>query len=277
MQFSEKLKELRAQKGVSQSELAEKIYVSRSAVAKWENGWGLPSNESLGLLSEYFGVSKEELYSDEPTENVIVQKNKVISHSRKLIIIISTVCAVALTAIIVLSLVFGLKSSAPAKPVTPNRDVKEFTPTKIKGTLYGGAQYDHDEGCWTTPHEEWKRRGYRDLAASGEQLYWEKYTFTTGDELAMIVRFDPYRIDVIRDYWINAACVGLKYNSDVFDIVRAGAEDECEHGEYNPIYLITVKKPCQNEEIVLYIVMPGMEITKDSKPSSKLIITVLPS
>ena len=50
MEFSEKLKELRMQKGISQTKLAEDIHISRSAVAKWENGLGLPNDEYLQLL-----------------------------------------------------------------------------------------------------------------------------------------------------------------------------------------------------------------------------------
>lgn len=38
MEFHLRLKELRAQRGISQRELAEQIHISRSAVAKWENG-----------------------------------------------------------------------------------------------------------------------------------------------------------------------------------------------------------------------------------------------
>lgn len=57
MEFCDKLKELRAEKGISQTTLAADIHISRSAVAKWENGLGLPNDESLKLLSEYFGVS----------------------------------------------------------------------------------------------------------------------------------------------------------------------------------------------------------------------------
>ena len=47
MEFCDKLKELRAEKGVSQTKLAADIHISRSAVAKWENGLGLPNDESL--------------------------------------------------------------------------------------------------------------------------------------------------------------------------------------------------------------------------------------
>ena len=42
MNFADKLKELRKQKGISQEQLAEKIYVSRQAITKWESGNGIP-------------------------------------------------------------------------------------------------------------------------------------------------------------------------------------------------------------------------------------------
>ena len=51
MEFGTRLKELRAEKGVSQAKLAADIHISRSAVAKWENGLGLPNDESLRMLS----------------------------------------------------------------------------------------------------------------------------------------------------------------------------------------------------------------------------------
>lgn len=61
MEFSEKLRELRLQKGISQAKLAADIHISRSAVAKWENGLGLPSEESLKILAEYFNIGIGEL------------------------------------------------------------------------------------------------------------------------------------------------------------------------------------------------------------------------
>ena len=49
--------ELRTKKGLSQDELAEKIYVTRQAVSRWENGETVPNTESLKLLSKFFDVS----------------------------------------------------------------------------------------------------------------------------------------------------------------------------------------------------------------------------
>jgi transcriptional regulator with XRE-family HTH domain len=48
---------LRTQKGISQDELAEKVYVTRQAVSRWENGETIPNTETLKLLSSFFGVS----------------------------------------------------------------------------------------------------------------------------------------------------------------------------------------------------------------------------
>ena len=51
------LLELRAQKGLTQEELAEKIYVTRQAVSRWENGDTVPNTETLKVLSKFYGVS----------------------------------------------------------------------------------------------------------------------------------------------------------------------------------------------------------------------------
>lgn len=51
------LLKLRNQKGLSQKELAEKVYVTRQAVSRWENGETVPNTETLKLLSKLFDVS----------------------------------------------------------------------------------------------------------------------------------------------------------------------------------------------------------------------------
>ena len=65
MEFNEKLQDLRKQKGLTQEELAEYLYVSRTAISKWESGRGFPNIESLKEISKFFSVSLDELLSGE--------------------------------------------------------------------------------------------------------------------------------------------------------------------------------------------------------------------
>ncbi len=80
MEFNEKLQELRKQKGITQEELAQSIFVSRTAVSKWESGRGYPNIESLKALAKFFGVTVDELLSGDElltvAEEESVQKNK---------------------------------------------------------------------------------------------------------------------------------------------------------------------------------------------------------
>ena len=65
MEFNEKLQELRKQKGLTQEELAQALFVSRAAVSKWESGRGYPNIESLKAISKIFSVTVDELLSGE--------------------------------------------------------------------------------------------------------------------------------------------------------------------------------------------------------------------
>lgn len=65
MEFNEKLQELRKQNGITQEELASKLYVSRTAISKWESGRGYPSIDSLKLIAQYFSVTVDELLSSD--------------------------------------------------------------------------------------------------------------------------------------------------------------------------------------------------------------------
>lgn len=64
MNFSEKLKEIRKDKGLSQEQLAEKIGVSRQAITKWETGKGLPDVENMVIIAEIFKTTLDELLRD---------------------------------------------------------------------------------------------------------------------------------------------------------------------------------------------------------------------
>lgn len=76
MEFHEKLQELRKSKGLTQEELSEELYVSRTAVSKWESGRGYPSIDSLKEISKYFSVTIDELLSTEKLLSIAEKENR---------------------------------------------------------------------------------------------------------------------------------------------------------------------------------------------------------
>ena len=76
MEFNEKLQELRKQKGLTQEELAEQLYVSRTAISKWESGRGYPNIESLKAIAKFFSVTVDELLSSDEMLTTAEEDNK---------------------------------------------------------------------------------------------------------------------------------------------------------------------------------------------------------
>jgi len=83
MLFAETLRKLRAESGISQRELAERIYVTRSTVARWENGSRMPDAVMISRLSQCLGVPVGTLLSaaaqsDETPNVILVDDRKII-------------------------------------------------------------------------------------------------------------------------------------------------------------------------------------------------------
>ena len=86
METKDVVYELRTKKGLSQDELAEKVYVTRQAVSRWETGETVPNTETLKLLSTFFGVSINTLLGSPrtlicqccgmPLEDAIISREK---------------------------------------------------------------------------------------------------------------------------------------------------------------------------------------------------------
>ena len=76
MEFNEKLQELRKQKNMTQEDLAASLYVSRTAVSKWESGRGYPNIDSLKTISKFFGITVDELLSGEELLSVAHEDGK---------------------------------------------------------------------------------------------------------------------------------------------------------------------------------------------------------
>lgn len=76
LEFHEKLQELRKSRSLTQEELAEALFVSRTAISKWESGRGYPSIDSLKEISSYFSVSIDDLLSGEQLISIAEKENK---------------------------------------------------------------------------------------------------------------------------------------------------------------------------------------------------------
>jgi transcriptional regulator with XRE-family HTH domain len=64
----DELKRLRKERGLTQVELAEKLNLSQSTIASWENGKRRPDLDLLPIIADFFGVSVDEIYGQEPHE-----------------------------------------------------------------------------------------------------------------------------------------------------------------------------------------------------------------
>ena len=76
MEFNKKLQELRKQKGITQEELAKALFVSRTAISKWESGKGYPNLDSLKAIAQFFSVTIDELLSSNELLTLAEAKTK---------------------------------------------------------------------------------------------------------------------------------------------------------------------------------------------------------
>ena len=70
-----KLKKLRTDKNLTQDQLAKKLYVTRTAISKWESDRGYPNIDSLKQISKFFSVTVDELLSGEELLSIAEQEN----------------------------------------------------------------------------------------------------------------------------------------------------------------------------------------------------------
>ena len=75
MEFGEKIQKLRNQNKWTQEQLAEKLYVSRTAVSKWESGKGYPNIDSLKDIAKLFNKTIDELLSSEEIIDIAKEEN----------------------------------------------------------------------------------------------------------------------------------------------------------------------------------------------------------
>ena len=116
MEFNEKLQELRKSRSLTQEQLAQALFVSRTAVSKWESGRGYPSIDSLKQISRYFSVTIDELIC--PDEIILAAEEERRDTAGKYLALL---CAVLdLLPVVVLFLpIFGNGTDSPTAVTLP--------------------------------------------------------------------------------------------------------------------------------------------------------------
>lgn len=199
MEFKEKLKELRKTKGISQEALAKEVLVSRSQVAKWENGLSLPNGQSLELLSQYFGVDQSELISDTVVQGEFVRKNSVISKTKRKMIVAVSFCVLLAVAFTVTFSVF-------------------FTRNKITDQPIGGS-VPLITGLIVWMYSEEARDPY-----DTESVYEGDYALEVGKEY--LIKVLPNATGGSREVILQASTINFYFDEELFAIERLYPEDE---------------------------------------------------
>ncbi len=75
MKFKERLKSFREENNMTQSDLASKLFVSRTLISKWENGVIYPSSENMNKLADLMNVNVNTLLSEEETKMIVLDNN----------------------------------------------------------------------------------------------------------------------------------------------------------------------------------------------------------
>lgn len=155
MEFKDKLKKLRTEQGLTQAQLAERLFVSRSTVAKWENGLGLPNADSMHLLQEQFSVTQTDLATTKP-EEVIVRKN------RTLRVIFQIISSIALMGLMIVLYILPFAIHNGDYGFTPEMVAGGFADEEYIDTgdyrfyyfIFDG--YDQADGSYWTDLQAWK-------------------------------------------------------------------------------------------------------------------------
>ena len=99
MDIAEKIIKLRKTNGWSQEDLAEKLYVSRQAISRWENGTALPDAENVLHISKLFQVTTDYLLNDDyesdgdiPAVKTAIQETEDLFFKKKRLHLIAAIC-----------------------------------------------------------------------------------------------------------------------------------------------------------------------------------------
>lgn len=206
MEFKDKLKTHRQARSLTQAQLAEAIFVSRSTVAKWENGLGLPGPDSMKALEDFFSLEPGALATTEP-EAVITEKNRKL---RRIAQVTGWAALLALMAVLSL-LPFAIQSGLYG--LTPEMAAGSYADSDYIDTGDYRIYYFQFEGDWEDGRHWTDLQGWRPV----EKHFWG-CTVSEADYAYRVITKDNYvmgRLYSIRgkDGYYNLLCKAKIYQA----------------------------------------------------------------
>lgn len=199
MELKDKLKKLRQDKGLTQAQLAEAIFVSRSTVAKWENGLGLPGPDSMAALEELFGISQEEVATTEP-ETVIIEKN------RKLHIIGQVALWVGVLAVTLMAMFLPFVIHSGHYGFTPEMAARNYGDSQYIDTGDYRIYYFQFQGDWDDGRHWSALQGFRPV----QKHFW-----------GCTVSEEDYRYQVVtKDNYVVGRLYSIKGENGYYNLIR---------------------------------------------------------
>ena len=83
MKFCEKIKKIRIDNSLTQEEMASKLFVSRSLIAKWEQDRGIPGFDMLNTIATTFNLSVNDLITEEEIKLITLKNNQEVEQNKK--------------------------------------------------------------------------------------------------------------------------------------------------------------------------------------------------
>ena len=99
MNLGEKIKKFRKENNLTQQDLANKLFVSRSLIAKWEQGRGMPTVDVIEKLAILMDISFEEIIGEKEIRECAIESNKVVKSHRRFSIIFMIISSFFLVAV----------------------------------------------------------------------------------------------------------------------------------------------------------------------------------
>mgnify|MGYP000905339319 CR=1 FL=1 len=214
MEFKEKLKDLRKQNNMTQDALAQEIHVSRSTIAKWEAGLGLPQQDSMEKLCNIFEISEEELISSNYKEETLISKNRKIHSLNKRVLGIS----ITFGLVFILTIVIACLIISKIKYVNSEADL--YTTIHLTNYTDINSNYVAFAGEIRTGTLLKYEYGY-----SRQKISFEKIKFTDKSSLVLICVIDQFtpgheayligEDNFKKDSTLEESYIEIEFNDDV--------------------------------------------------------------